>query len=97
MLSAIDKDPDAILPYVFDWTDWLDGDTISKAEVLVSPGDDGGIVVASVSHDDSKVTAWLSGGKIGVGYTVTCRVFPTLGAAQNMQDDRSILVRVRDR
>ncbi len=97
MLSAIDKDPDAILPYVFDWTDWLDGDTISNAEVLVSPSDGGGIVAVNVSHDDSKVTAWLRGGKIGVSYTVTCRVFPTLGAAQNMQDDRSILVRVKDR
>ncbi len=97
MLSAIDKDPDAVLPYVFDWTDWLDGDTISKAELLVSPNEDGGILVDASDHDDSTVTAWLSGGKVGTNYTITCRIYPALGAAHGMKDDRSILVRVKDR
>lgn len=97
MLSAIDKDPDAVLPYVFDWTDWLDDDTISEAEVLVSPNEDGGVAVDATLHDDKTVTTWLSGGKIGTSYTVTCRIHPAVGAGHGMQDDRSILVRVKER
>jgi len=97
MLSAIDKDPDAVLPYVFDWTDWLDGDTISDAEVLVSPEEAGGVAVDASSRDDTKVTAWLKGGAVGSSYTVTCRVHPTSGVGRGMQDDRSILVRVKQR
>lgn len=97
MLSAIDKDPDAVLPYVFDWTDWLDGDTIGDAEMLLSPVEDGGVTVDTTLHDENTVTAWLSGGNIGVNYTLTCRVYPVVGAGRGMQDDRSILVRVKER
>jgi hypothetical protein len=98
MLSAIDKDPDAILPYRFDWTDWLDGDTIDNATFAVLPAVEGGLKIDDQTFDASGVaTGWLSGGVPGQAYTVTCSVFTTAGAAHHMRDDRSILVRVKER
>ncbi len=98
MLRAIDKDPDAILPYRFDWTDWLDGDNILNATFAVSPAVEGGLKIDDQTFDASGVaTVWLNGGVAGQMYTVTCTVFPASGAAHNMRDDRSILVRVRER
>jgi hypothetical protein len=97
MLRAIDKDPDAILPYRFDWTEWLDGDTILSATFEVSPADPGGLAIESQSFDGSTCTVWLTRGVAGQTYTVTNRIFPNAGAAHGMCDDRSILVRVKER
>jgi hypothetical protein len=97
MLRAIDKDPNAVLPYRFDWTDWLEGDTILNADVAVSPDVAAGVKIDDHTHDTKVVTVWLSGGVAGQTYTVTCSVFPASGAAHNMRDDRSLLVRVKER
>jgi hypothetical protein len=97
MLRAIDKDPDAILPYRFDWTDWLDGDNILNATFAVSPVEPDGLEIEAQSFDSKTCTVWLRGGADGRTYTVTNRIFPDSGAAHGMCDDRSILVRVRNR
>ncbi len=97
MLRAIDKDPDAILPYRFDWNDWLDGDTILNATFTVSPAVPGGLEIESQSFDTKTAAVWLRGGVAGQTYTVTNSVFPNSGAAHGMRDDRSILVRVKER
>jgi hypothetical protein len=96
MLRAIEKDPNAVLPYRFDWSEWLEGDTITDAMFEVSPADSG-LVIESQSFDAATCTVWLSGGVAGQTYTVTCRVFPESGTAHGMRDDRSILVRVKER
>lgn len=98
MLRAIDKDPQAILPYRFDWTDWLEGDTIQNATFTVSPVEPGGVEIENSTFDASGIaTVWLRGGVVGHSYTVTCSVFPASGAAHGMRDDRSLLVRVKER
>ncbi len=97
MLGVVEKDPDAVLPYQFDWAEWLNGDTIAAHEAMVSPIEQDGVVVDSSSHTDTTVTVWLSGGVRGKSYTVTCRVHPAAGAGHDMKDDRSFLVRVMDR
>lgn len=60
---VIDKDPDAELDYVADFTDFLTpvGDTIATAEIVETTG---GITVLSVAPGASGLTAiaWLSGG-----------------------------------
>lgn len=60
----IDKDPDAVLDYVADFTAFLlaDTDTIASVQVLTT----GGLVADSHSHDGQKVTVWLSGGDLTV-------------------------------
>lgn len=85
-----DKDPQANLDWAFDWTNWLtSGDTISSAIVTV----DSGLVGASQSNSDTKVTIWLSSGTPGQTYKVACRIT----TAQGRIDERTIGIRVTDR
>lgn len=85
---TIDKDPDAVLDYAFDWSDWLaEGETISSHQILVD-----GVTLDSDSRAGDIVVAWLSGGTTGFA-SATCRV--TTSEART--DDRTITLRVRDR
>jgi len=84
-MDRFNKDPDAVLDYVVDWTSWLAGDTISSAQVVTY---DAGITVESDSVDGDLHTIWLSGGTVGTGYTITSRITTGLGRTQ----DHSILI-----
>jgi len=64
------KDPDSVLDYQWDWTEWLDGDVISTATFFVASG----ITKDSETHDSTTATVWLSGGTEETEYDVTCRV-----------------------
>lgn len=84
------KDPDAVLDYLQDWVRWLaPGDTIVDTEVTASDG----ITVGATSFTDTTTTVWLSGGTVGGTYRVTTHVT----TAGGRQDDRSFIVRVRER
>lgn len=82
------KDPDAVLDYAWDWSAWLDGDTITSADVT---GD--GVTIASVTHDDTRVTAWISGGDVNTAVAVTCRVTTAAGRT----DDRAVRLDIKNR
>lgn len=77
-MSAIrgwsDKGADDTLDYVFDWTQWLAGDSIASCSVTCT-----GVTVASHSNTANKVTCWLSGGTAGQSYEVACSVTTTVG------------------
>lgn len=73
-------DADATLDYVFDWTTWLNGDTISSYTITAS-----GITVDSDSNTDTAVTVWLSGASEGA--TVKCDVVTAAGRS----DDRTMV------
>lgn len=83
------KDPNAVTDFQIDWTDWLNGDTISTSTWTVETG----ITQDSESETTAITTIWLSGGTAGVTYTVTNRIVTAAGRT----DDRSIAVRVVDR
>lgn len=84
------KDPDAVLDWHFDWTDWLSsGETITSSNFFVTSG----LVVNSTSFTSSNTTIWLAGGSAGTPYTVTNRI----STNQGRTDDRSVTVRVKDR
>jgi len=96
----IDKDPDATLPYKFDFNaqdrdgnTWLaSGETISTAEVTVASGL---TKDSSVITDAGKsVTVTLSGGTAGTAYTVACKITTT--PAGNV-DERTFTVNVIER
>jgi hypothetical protein len=91
MASTFTKDPDAVLDYQFDWSDWLtDGDTIQDASVTATAG----LTVApDLTVTATAVTCWLSGGTAGLDYTVTCHIETAGGRV----DERSIKVQVRER
>ena len=81
------KDPDARLDYRWDWSAWLtDGDTITS-HTLTSEG----VTVESSSHDDTSVTAWVSGGT--QAGSVTCRITTEAGRI----DDRTMTFQIQQR
>ena len=88
-MNTYTKDPGATLDYTVDFTAWLGTDTIATASVTTPPG----LTEASESNTTTKVTVWLSGGTVGQSYTVTCRITTVAGRI----DERSLLIRVRDK
>ena len=85
-----DKDTDAVLDYVFDWSNWLEsGETISSHTITVESG----ITVDSSSESGGLVTVWLSGGTSGSNYTVACKIV----TSASRTDERTILIRCKDR
>jgi hypothetical protein len=86
----IKKDPNAILDYAFDWTEWLDGDTIASYTIECQPG----LTLANQNLDtaNKKVIVWLSGGTPGSSYSLLCRVHSVLGRI----DDRTVVFVIED-
>ena len=84
------KDPDAVLDWRWDWSEWLaDGETIVTSLFIVSAG----LVKDSDLHSATSATVWLSGGTPGTPYLVTNRITTSAGRT----DDRSITIRVTNR
>ncbi len=90
------KDPDALNDAAFDWTAYLGAATITTQSILIT-GTDALLVADTVTRDvtNKKVTYRLTGGTLGVRYTVTCRITTNETPAQT--DDRSIDVLVQQR
>lgn len=92
MPQSFVKDPNAVLDYTFDWSDWLaTGDTISTRSVTA----DSGITVDSsaIIASSTAVQVWLSSGTAGKRYDVTCRITTAGGRT----DDRTIAIEVENR
>lgn len=88
------KDPDARLDYAQDWEKWLDGDTITASSWILSPDNaDTDLVIDTSGFTTTKTTVWLSGGTLGVKYTVTNRVTTVAGRI----DDRSDTFEIQHR
>ena len=84
------KDPDSVLDYVMDYTDWLPtGDTIDSHTVTV----DSGITLDSSSNTTTAVTAWLSGGTAGNVYSITYQAVTSGGRTI----DRTIRIKVENK
>lgn len=90
-MKAFVKDPDATLDYSIDWGPWLQNDIIQTSTWIVDSGIS--IVPASESFDNTVTTVFLTGGSANEKYNVTNRI-ETQGSRT---DERSFLVRVRDR
>jgi hypothetical protein len=83
------KDPDALLDYSFDWSPWLDSDTISTSTWIVPAG----LTIVNEGRNVAVTYVWLSAGTVGARYTVTNRVTTTGGRT----DDRSLVTNVENR
>lgn len=89
LYSATDKDPNAVLDYIFDWADFLGNDTIATSTFPSFPS---GITNVSSSTSTTDVTLWLSGGSEGQDYQITNRITTNSTPARVM--DWVLLVRV---
>jgi len=83
------KDPDAVLDYQNDWSDWLGDDTISTSNWIVPSG----ITENSDAKTSTTTTIWLSGGTAGESYSIVNRIVTT----NSRTDDRTRIIRVEDR
>lgn len=95
MAEAFVKDPHAVLDYAIDWTDWLNGDTITSHTVtLTQPvGDPSPLTVDSTTLDGARVIVWLSGGNHRTTVPMLCRITTAGGRT----DDRTTLITIMER
>lgn len=77
--KEINKGPNDVLDYYFDWTSWLDStspaETISSHEITVPAG----LTLDSSEETGGVVKVWLSGGTVGKKYPVTCKIVTSAG------------------
>ena len=83
------KDPDAVLDYTVDWSDWLVNDTIISATWVVPTG----ITKDSSSNTDTTATIWLSGGTVNIDYSIVCRITTLVGRIE----DRTFIIKCKER
>lgn len=67
---APDKDPNSVLDYSIDWSDWLDTDTIATSTWTIPAG----LTMGNETNSTTTVTVWLSGGTAGTTYTILNRI-----------------------
>jgi hypothetical protein len=79
MAPPIVKDPDSVLDYVFDYENWLNGDTISTSTWTL----DAGITQDSETETTTTTTLWLSGGTAFTWYAITNRIVTAGGRTED--------------
>jgi hypothetical protein len=89
---SIDKDPQADLDYRFLWEAWLDGDTLATSSWAVQAGS--GLTQHDDAIDGDDTVVWLAGGTVG---DVAWRVTNTITTAAGRTEERSLMVRVKER
>jgi hypothetical protein len=88
MTKLFTKDPDAVLDYKFDWSNWLESGEVIDSYVLTIPT---GITKVSDSEDNTSVTVWLSGGTAGTQYQIACKI-TTDSTPVARVDERTMLI-----
>jgi len=89
---TIDRDPNAILDYKVDLTDWLDAQTDTLLTAVEVADRTVGVVVDSVTIVGKTIVVWVSGGTTGQPASATIR-FTTAGGRT---DDRSLFFKIRE-
>jgi hypothetical protein len=86
--ATIEKDPDAVLDYSWDWTAYLAlvSDTIASVSYVLSAG----LTSSLASHTTTVAKVFLSGGIIGTTESATCRIVTAGGRT----DDRTIYLKM---
>lgn len=89
------KDPDEVLDYQIDWTERLNGDTISTSAWTISAADEASPTLTEDSNDivSGNTVIWLSSGTIGIRYSLTNRI--TTAAGRTM--DQTVYLRVKSK
>ena len=93
MPQTIDKDPQAVLPYSFDWIGlgWLPaGESIATYTLTADPA----LTIESDSLAANVVTAVVSGGVRRQTHKLRCHIVTSPGG---LEDDRTIYLKMNDR
>lgn len=86
MELEVTKDPDARLDYAWDWTEWLDGDTIVDHEIKFDPTENVTLDDSVRNTENTMVVAWITGGVLKTSVDVTCHIVTAAGRS----DDRTM-------
>lgn len=82
-MKRFEKDPQAILDYGVDWSDWLaSGDRLIASTWTVPAG----LTKDSDGFTDTATAIWLSGGTLGQVYTLVNHITTLAGR----QEDRTL-------
>lgn len=92
MTKTFTKDIDAVLDYMWDWSDWLGFDSIEATNGITFTTTDE-LVVDAHSETGGKITAWISGGILNNPGIVTCKIVTTEGRT----DKRSAIFEIKAR
>jgi len=88
--GAVDpKDPTVKKDYGFDWTSWLEGDTISDSDWEISVGT---VILSNPSNDTTHTKVWVEGGVNKERAILTNRITTAGGRT----DERSLLIPILD-
>ena len=91
---TITKDPNAVLDYSWDWSDWLA--EISPTSAIASHAIiTDGVTKDSSSSDGAIVTAIISGGTVGQTASATCRI--TTDDTPPRIEDRTLYFKIKER
>jgi hypothetical protein len=96
--ATILKDPNALLDYTFDWTDWLTSlestDAIVSVDFDIDPDTAGAPTVEATQIVNGKLAvAWVLGGTPAVTYSLRCRITTSGGRV----DDRTVYLKIKER
>lgn len=88
------KDPNAVLDYTLDWSEWLEPltDTIASVNVAVS-----GVTLDHTTNNGTSVTIWISGGTVGTRGEARVRITTVGTGARPRTDDRTVFFKIKER
>lgn len=92
----ISKDPSAVLPYTFDWSEWLPaGDSLATAAYTITArvNDPEPLTKVSEGISGDKTYVELEAGQSGKSYVVTVKITTSNG----LEDSRFFRVKVEPR
>lgn len=85
------KDPDAVLDYVIDWSDWLEvGEVITLSEWTMT----GDATITHSTYTDTTATVWISGGTTTFSAT---NEITTDSVPVSRKDNRTITIKVKNK
>ncbi len=94
-LSGWIQDPDSVLDYTFDWSEWLrSGETITLYNVTTAPHNHTDALTANVSEvSDTKITVWLQGGVLNKKYHVTS----TITTSDGREESATVVILIKNK
>lgn len=81
MLGELAKGAADILSYTFNWTSWLNGDTIASSTWTVPAG----VTKVSSANTTTTTTVKLAGGTVGTSYTITNTIVTNTGTETKVE------------
>jgi hypothetical protein len=87
------KDPDDSLDYRWDFTAWLDGDTITDKQIIIDDDSPAPVTASGLAGTDTTVTVTLAAGTLGTSVPVTCRITTAQGRIKDATPIFDIRVR----